>query len=118
VVPTTRQIRFNLDHVKADGTYTLRIALAASHKSKLHVRVNGRGGVFTSPNSGDSNAIARHGIHGVQLDLEFPVKGYLLNQGENNISITQPSAVSIFNGLIYDYIRLEGPTGSSLDPVI
>jgi rhamnogalacturonan endolyase len=69
----------------------------------------------------DGNAIARHGIHGVQLDLEFPVRGNLLNQGENNISITQPSAVSIFNGLMYDYIRLEGPSGKSgpsLDPVI
>jgi len=28
--PTTRQIRFNLDHVVANGTYTLRIALAAA----------------------------------------------------------------------------------------
>ncbi|TVU27112.1 hypothetical protein EJB05_29692 [Eragrostis curvula] len=119
VMPTTRHIRFNLNHVMPDGVYTLRIALAAAHMSRLQVRVNGgtqRGGVFTSPEFGDGNAIARHGIHGVQWDLEFPIRGYLLNQGENNISITQTRAFSIFFGVMYDYIRLEGP--SELAPIL
>jgi len=38
-VPTTRQIRFNLDRVVADGTYTLRIALAAAQMSRLQVQI-------------------------------------------------------------------------------
>ncbi|GJN13877.1 hypothetical protein PR202_gb00629 [Eleusine coracana subsp. coracana] len=113
VMPTTRQIRFNLDHVVPEGTYTLRIALAAAHMSRLHVHVNGnmrRGNMLSSSEFGDGNAIARHGIHGVQWDLEFPIRGYLLNRGENIISITQPRAFSIFFGVMYDYVRLEGPS--------
>jgi len=38
--PTTRQIRFNLDHVVANGTYTLRIALAAAQMSRLTVHMH------------------------------------------------------------------------------
>jgi hypothetical protein len=37
IVPTTRQIQFHLDHVVPDGTYTLRVALAAAHMSRLQV---------------------------------------------------------------------------------
>ncbi|KAF8706458.1 hypothetical protein HU200_030731 [Digitaria exilis] len=113
--PTTRQIRFHLDHVVADGTYTLRIALAAAHMSRLQVQVNGgtrRGSVFTTPEFGDGNAIARHGIHGVQWSFEFLIKGYLLREGENSISITQTRALGLFLGVMYDYIRMEGPAGA------
>lgn len=119
VVPTTRQIRFNLDHTVPDGVYKLRIALAAAQMSRLQIHVNGiprRGGVFTSSEFGEANAIARHGIHGVQWELEFPIKGYLLNEGENCINITQTRALSIFAGVLYDYVRLEGPSGSWGDP--
>jgi rhamnogalacturonan endolyase len=101
VVPTTRRIRFSLARVVPGGTYTLRVALAAAHMSRIQVHVNGGG-----------NAIARHGIHGVQWDLEIPIRGYLLNRGQNVISITQPRAFSIFFGVMYDYVRLEGPSGS------
>ncbi|RLM69928.1 rhamnogalacturonate lyase-like isoform X1 [Panicum miliaceum] len=114
-IPTTRQIRFELGHVAADGTYTLRIALAAAHMSRLRVQVNGggarrsRGGVFTTPEIGDGNAIARHGIHGVQRSFEFPIMGRMLQEGENSISITRTRASGLFLGVMYDYIRLEGP---------
>ncbi|XP_066333313.1 rhamnogalacturonate lyase B-like [Miscanthus floridulus] len=111
--PTTRQIRFNLDHVVANGTYTLRIALAAAQMSRLTVRVNGRAtreAVFSTPEFGEGNAIARHGIHGgVQWSFEFPIRGYLLQQGKNSISITQTMAFGPFLGVMYDYLRLEGP---------
>jgi rhamnogalacturonan endolyase len=36
-VPTTRQIRFELGRVVADGNYTLRIAVAAAQLSRLQV---------------------------------------------------------------------------------
>ncbi|KAG2555668.1 hypothetical protein PVAP13_8NG036801 [Panicum virgatum] len=116
-IPTTRQIRFELARVVADGTYTLRIALAAAHMSRLRVQgLNGGGagrsrggGVFTTPEIGDGNAIARHGIHGVQRSFEFPIMGRLLQEGENSISITQTRALGLFLGVMYDYIRLEGP---------
>jgi rhamnogalacturonan endolyase len=80
--------------------------------SRIQVHVNGGGVLFSSTEFGGGNAIARHGIHGVQWDLEIPIRGYLLNRGQNVISITQPRAFSIFFGVMYDYVRLEGPSGS------
>ena len=47
IVPTTRQIRFHLDRVVPEGTYTLRVALAAAHMSRLQVLIN----LITSNNS-------------------------------------------------------------------
>jgi rhamnogalacturonan endolyase len=116
---TTREIRFTLDRVVADGTYTLRVALAAAQMSRLQVRVNGRGGgvaELTTPEFGGGNAIARHGIHGVQWSFEFPIRGYLLQEGENSVSITQTKAAGEFLGVLYDYVRLEAPPGSCRDP--
>ncbi|CAN6345595.1 unnamed protein product [Urochloa humidicola] len=113
VVPTTWQIRFHLDRVVAGGTYTLRIALAMSHMSSLQVQVNG-GVVGGSPAAavlmGDNNAIARHGIRGTEWSLHFGIEGSLLRQGDNTIHITQTSALNQFVGVMYDYIRLEGPS--------
>ncbi|KAM3317155.1 hypothetical protein ACQJBY_035030 [Aegilops geniculata] len=116
-VPTTRRIQFELPRVAGGGTYTLRIALAAAHMSKLKVQVNGAtgkgsaGGVFLTPEFGDDNAIARHGEHGRWWSFEFPIDGRLLVQGENTISVTQARAFSVFVGVMYDYVRLEGPSG-------
>ncbi|KAL6660878.1 hypothetical protein ACP70R_000262 [Stipagrostis hirtigluma subsp. patula] len=113
-VPTTWQIRFSLDHVVADGNYTLRIALAAAQNSSLQVQVNG-GAAFASPAAfGDGNAIARHGVRGLQWSLELGIEGHLLLQGDNAINITQTVASSQFIGVMYDYIRLEGPPTHSV----
>jgi len=119
-VPTTWQIRFSLDSVVADGDYTLRIAIAASEMCRLQVQVNGdarRGGVFTTPDMGDDNAITRHGIHGMQRNLEFAVGGHLLRQGDNTIGLKLmpqqgPEGPAMVAGVMYDYIRLEGPPSS------
>lgn len=80
-----------------DGTYMLRIALAAAQMSRLQVEVNGatrKGseGVFNTPKFGNGNAIARHGDHGMWWSFEFPIKWYLLMEGENTIRITQVRA--------------------------
>uniref|UniRef100_A0A0E0MC48 rhamnogalacturonan endolyase n=1 Tax=Oryza punctata TaxID=4537 RepID=A0A0E0MC48_ORYPU len=118
---TTRQIRFRLEHVVADATYTLRVELAAAHMSRVQVVVNGRAdeALTTAAAFGDGNAIARHGIHGVQWSLEFGIKGYMLVEGdeENVVFITQTRALSPFFGVMYDYIRLEGPSPSWRDPM-
>ncbi|KAL5224872.1 hypothetical protein ABZP36_011511 [Zizania latifolia] len=110
--PTTRQVRFTLHHVVPDGVYTLRIALAAAHMSRVQVRVNNGESVPAAAAAapfGDDNAIARHGVHGVQWSLEFAVKGCMLEQGVDNVVyITQTRASSPFVGVMYDYIRLEG----------
>uniref|UniRef100_A0A0D9XNS9 rhamnogalacturonan endolyase n=1 Tax=Leersia perrieri TaxID=77586 RepID=A0A0D9XNS9_9ORYZ len=117
-VPTMRHIRFWLDRMVANGTYTLRVALAAAHMSRLQVQVNGGVVLTTGASFGDGNTIARHGIHGVQWSLDFVIKGYMLVEGgENVVSITQTRALSPFFGVMYDYIRLEGPSPSWRDPM-
>lgn len=76
------------------------------------MHVNGRGGgAFATAEFGGGNAIARHGIAGVQRIFEFGVSGHLLQEGDNSIGITQTRALGPFMGLMYDYIRLEGPAG-------
>ncbi|RLM69771.1 rhamnogalacturonate lyase-like [Panicum miliaceum] len=123
-VPTTWRIRFNLDRVVADGTYTLRIALAASETCRLQVQVNGGGGVFTTPVMGDDNAIARHGIHGLQWSLDFAIGGHLLVQGDNAIDIKVAQAgaggpaEARIAGVMYDYIRLEGPSSGGAPKLV
>nr|TKW00819.1 hypothetical protein SEVIR_8G137000v2 [Setaria viridis] len=121
-VPTTWQVRFNLDRVVEDGTYALRIALAAAETCRLQVQVNGgaRGGgnVFTTPAMGDDNAIARHGIHGLQWSFKFEIAGHLLIQGDNTIDMkltqTGAAAPAKIAGVMYDYIRLEGPSSGGI----
>ncbi|KAJ1274020.1 hypothetical protein BS78_05G031500 [Paspalum vaginatum] len=110
--PTTRLVRFSLGRVAADGNYTLRVAVAAAQMARLQVHVNGGGGaVFTTAEFGGGNAIARHGIRGVQRSFEFPIRGRLLREGENSVGITQTRASGEFLGVMYDYVRLEGPAG-------
>uniref|UniRef100_A0A0D3HHV1 Rhamnogalacturonan endolyase n=1 Tax=Oryza barthii TaxID=65489 RepID=A0A0D3HHV1_9ORYZ len=113
--PTTRQIRFRLEHVVADATYTLRVELAAAQMSRLQVVVNGWAdeALTTAAAFGDGNAIARHGVHGVQWSLDFAMKGYMLQEGDNVVMMTQTRALSPFFGVMYDYIRLEGPPSPS-----
>ncbi|WVZ54615.1 hypothetical protein U9M48_005385 [Paspalum notatum var. saurae] len=110
--PTTRLVRFSLGRVVADGNYTLHVAVAAAQMARLQVHVNGGGGVFTTEEFGGGNAIARHGIHGVQRSFEFSIRGSLLREGENSVGITQTRASGEFLGVMYDYVRLEGPAES------
>ncbi|GAB2254181.1 hypothetical protein Droror1_Dr00021990 [Drosera rotundifolia] len=68
-IGTTWQIKFNMDDVVPDLTYTLHIAIAAASEAHLQVRVNippesGKP-LFSSSMTGKDNAIARHGIHGL-----------------------------------------------------
>jgi rhamnogalacturonan endolyase len=67
---------------------------------------------FKSASFGDTNAIARHGIHGFQWNYEVPIPGQLLHQGENTIFLSQSFGGFPFNNIMYDYLRLEGPVGA------
>ncbi|XP_019058445.1 PREDICTED: probable rhamnogalacturonate lyase B [Tarenaya hassleriana] len=51
----------------------------------------------------------RNGIHGVYWLNSVDVPSSSLLRGNNTIFLTQPLAVSPFQGLMYDYIRLESP---------
>ncbi|KAK7827968.1 rhamnogalacturonate lyase [Quercus suber] len=106
---TTWQIKFNLDSVNRNATYKLRVALASATVSELQVRVNDpkANPLFSSGLIGKDNSIARHGIHGLYWLYNVDVPGGRLVEGDNTIFLTQPRSISPFQGIMYDYIRLE-----------
>ncbi|KAM5575243.1 putative rhamnogalacturonate lyase B [Rosa sericea] len=112
---TTWQIKFRLDNVSQTKTYTLRIALATANVAELQIRVNDSktdSPVFTTGVIGHDNTICRHGIHGLYRLYTIDVPGTLLVEGDNIVFLTQAMSNSPFQGLMYDYIRLEGPSTS------
>ncbi|XP_073142946.1 uncharacterized protein [Henckelia pumila] len=110
---STWQIKFKLNIVKATETYKLRVALASANRADLQIRINNREQnpvLFTTGLIGGDNAIARHGIHGLYWLFNVNIEGSMLVEGDiNTIYLTQANATSPFQGIMYDYIRLEGP---------
>ncbi|OVA17592.1 Rhamnogalacturonate lyase [Macleaya cordata] len=109
---TTWQIKFMLDDVDGSAPYKLRVALASTTGAELQVRVNDLNVPiphFTTGGMYKDNAIARHGIHGLYLLFNVDVKSDWLRKGENTIFLTQALAEGPFQGIMYDYIRLEAP---------
>lgn len=78
------------------------------------VRINdpeGDNPLFSTGEIGDDNAIARHGIHGLYWLFTVDIPGDQLVEGEiNTIYLTQSKNSSPFQGIMYDYIRLEAPS--------
>ncbi|KAL5559929.1 hypothetical protein UlMin_036140 [Ulmus minor] len=106
---TTWQIKFHLENVFATGIYKLRIALAAAHQTKLEVKVNESKALLSCGQFGHDNAIARYGIHGLYWLYNVDIDCSLLVEGDNTIFLTQSRCANAFQGLMYDYIRLECP---------
>lgn len=101
-----------VDHI---GVYKLRVAIASATLSELQVRINDpkvNRPHFSSGLIGRDNSIARHGIHGLYWLYSVNVLGNLLVEGDNTIFLTQPRNNSPFQGILYDYIRLEAPPDS------
>nr|GMD51548.1 probable rhamnogalacturonate lyase B [Ipomoea batatas] len=93
------------------GTYTLRIALAASSYAVISVWINNphtRANYIVN-GLGADNSIARHGIHGMYSEHSYSFPGSLLVKGQNTIFLQQSRGGGPFIGVMYDYIRLEGP---------
>lgn len=65
--------------------------------------------LFTTGVIGKDNTILRHGIHGLYWLYNIDVPASLLVQGDNTIFLKQAMNTSAFQGIMYDYIRLEGP---------
>ncbi|KAL2456571.1 Rhamnogalacturonate lyase family protein [Forsythia ovata] len=64
---------------------------------------------FTTKWIGMDNAIARHGIHGLYLLYSINIRGIQLVNGTNTIYLKQSRGGHLLIGVMYDYIRLEGP---------
>ncbi|KDP29301.1 hypothetical protein JCGZ_19404 [Jatropha curcas] len=113
--PTTWQITFELETVIQTGNYTLQLALASATEAEIQVRFNdpnAKRPLFTTGLIGKDNAIARHGIHGIYWFYTIDVPNDVLVNGKNTIYLTQTRVAAIFHGVMYDYIRLEGPTST------
>lgn len=109
---TTWQIKFEVGNVVRESTYKLRVAISSATLAELQIRINdpnARRPLFTSGLIGRDNSIARHGIHGIYWLYHVDIPGSLLIDGTNTLYFTQPRCTSSFQGIMYDYIRLEGP---------
>ncbi|KAK2659971.1 hypothetical protein Ddye_006504 [Dipteronia dyeriana] len=109
---TTWQIKFELKNVNESAIYKLRLALATAHVSELQVRINDPStklALFSTGQIGKENTIARHGIYGLYWLFNVEVPGTLFFEGNNTIYLTQTLSISPFQGVMYDYIRLEAP---------
>ncbi|XP_055828878.1 uncharacterized protein LOC129896898 isoform X3 [Solanum dulcamara] len=114
--PTTWQVLFDLEDVDQSSNYTLQLALASAHEAELQVRFNDPetdAPHYTTGLIGKDNAIARHGIHGIYRLYTINVPGSLLGIETNIMYLTQSRGDKPFRGIIYDYIRLEGPSYES-----
>ncbi|KAK4788983.1 hypothetical protein SAY86_020302 [Trapa natans] len=85
---------------------------AGSWQMECKVRINtiDSPAWFSTEVIGHDNAIARHGIHGLYRLFSVQIPGNLLVAGDNSIFLSQTMATSPFQGVMYDYIRLEGPS--------
>ncbi|KDO81266.1 hypothetical protein CISIN_1g042458mg [Citrus sinensis] len=113
---STWQIKFELDDVNQSSTYKLRVAIASANLSELQVRINDPSTnrpLFSSGLIGRDNSIARHGIHGLYWLFNVDVPGARLVSGDNTIFFIQPRSTSPFQGIMYDYIRFEGPSDTT-----
>lgn len=112
---TTWQIKFMLEDVNSSGIYTLRLALATANLAQLEVRVNqevAAAALFSTGVIGHDNTIARHGVYGLYKLFNVDVAGSLLLVGDNTVLLSQTMATNPLQGVMYDYIRFEGPPAS------
>ncbi|XP_051152861.1 uncharacterized protein LOC127266604 [Andrographis paniculata] len=113
-IPTTWEVSFELKNIATNGSYTLRLALAAATVAHIQVRINNPNVAwphFWTGKIGKDNAISRHGIRGEYWLFNIDICGCRLVNGENKLYLSQVKTdYSPFNGVLYDYIRLEGPS--------
>ncbi|CAN1288414.1 Rhamnogalacturonate lyase [Linum perenne] len=112
-IPTTWQIIFDLPDVAPAGNYTLQLALASAQETNTFVYVNdlnAKTPAFATERVGKDNAIARHGIHGIYWFFTAGLPSKLFVKGKNTIFLKSARGCqSALSGVMYDYIRLEGP---------
>ncbi|KAG6555730.1 hypothetical protein Mapa_002969 [Marchantia paleacea] len=109
---TRWQIKFNLPSFdESKGAYKLRMAIAQAQVAAVQVRVNDPSAkpVYETPAFGKDNAIARHGIQGLYVLYSVDIPAADLKKGDNSIYLTQRKASGPYNGVMYDYLRLEAP---------
>ncbi|XP_030491647.2 uncharacterized protein LOC115707745 [Cannabis sativa] len=113
-IPSTWTIKFNLKSVNI-GTHKLRLAIASATRSNLKVYVNKideAHEVFQVLQLGADNTVCRHGIHGLYRLFSIDILSTLLMRGDNSLYLAQAKGGDSLCGMLYDYLRLEGPASS------
>jgi len=64
---------------------------------------------FATGKIGGDSAIARHGVHGLHRLFSISVGSDRILKGRNTIYLKQARSRNPFQGVMYDYIRLERP---------
>ena len=100
---TTWTIKFNLSN-PAQGTATLRIALAGADGQGLSVAVNGKEAGSIRPAS--TNALRYNTDKGIWQEQLVKFDAALLKPGENALDLIVPAG-EVTSGVVYDYLRLE-----------
>ncbi|CAI8595524.1 unnamed protein product [Vicia faba] len=114
---TTWNVTFKLSNV-LNGNYTLQLALASASYGEVQVWFNNMSDdppYFTTNRIGGDSVIPRHGIHGLYWLFSIQVPRVHLVKGDNTLHLRQSRSGSTFEGVLYDYIRLESPPTTKLN---
>ena len=110
---TTWRITFDLANV-TPGKATLRLALCGTRDTQIDAAVNGHpiGTTGLLPSSG---VMHRDGIRGTEIECDLPFDTSLLVAGKNVMELTT-HARHWYDGVLYDYLRLEINDSTSQSP--
>lgn len=70
--------------------------------------------VFQVLQLGTDNTVCRHGIHGLYRLFSIDLSSSLLVRGDNSLYLAQTRGGDALCGILYDYLRLEGPASSEI----
>ena len=116
--PWKWRIHFNLPGVPPMGNATLILAYASSYYGRTEVYVNDESKKLTMvcPSVDGGNALIREGIHAKYCVEQVPIPVSLLRTGKNTITLVQGENRydRPFFHVMYDYLSLELPAGSSI----
>lgn len=101
---TTWRIAFDLARV-TPGKATLRLALCGTRDSQIDVTVNGHS-IGTTGELPSSGVMHRDGIRGTEIECDLPFDTSALVEGKNVMELTT-HARYWYDGVLYDYLRLE-----------
>jgi rhamnogalacturonan endolyase len=110
---TTWRITFDQAKV-TPGKATLRMALCGTRDSQIDVAVNGHA-IGTTGALPSSGVMHRDGIRGTEIECDLPFDTSLLVAGKNVMELTT-HARYWYDGVLYDYLRLEIDDGASQSP--
>ena len=110
-------ILFRMQSVPDKGDWKLVIDILDAHKDRppyFKVTVNGKSWKYILPKGGGDESLSGNYDKSIQHTIEIPLDADLIQKGGNEINLTNLEG----SWLIFDDIRLEGPSNAVLDETI